>query len=431
MMHLKQYHPHEGQQAFHYAIDKMFRFVALICGIRGGKTHAGAREAGRQAWNSKATETSVYGIIAPTFNMLDRTTWREFKFAMRPLIASENDSKKIITLKNGRQVFGFSAEDPDRIRNVTLNSFWVDEARGCKNFGELWKVLLGRVLSTGGKGIVTTSPNSFDDVHNVFIENKKEGYGVIRFATYENSYITKEAIDELLGMYDEKYARQELYGEFVLFDGAVYYTFNRHENAGDYAFKCAKYNPEMPIWLTCDFNVDPMAWIITQPGINKQTNLKEVYAVDEIFLRNSNTVQSCQEFKSRYPNHNSGLVLYGDATGHARHTDSNVTNWKIIETELEKYGITKRVPSSNPAERDRVNAMNGLICNSKGQRRFFVDPVKCKHTIRDLEQCSYKEGSVQIDKTKDLMLTHTSDALGYCIEKEFSLNRGLITGLKI
>jgi hypothetical protein len=430
-IHLKQYHPHEGQQAFHYAVDKLFRFVAMICGIRGGKTHAGAREAGKQAWNSQADESSVYGIIAPTFNMLDRTTWREFKYAMRPLIAAENDSKKIITFKNGRQVFGFSAEDPDRIRNVTLNGFWVDEARECKDFAGLWQVLLGRVLSTGGKGIVTTSPNSYDDVHNVFIQNKKEGYGVIRFATYENTYITKEAIDELLGLYDEKFAKQELYGEFVLFDGAVYYSFNRHENSGDYAFKVAKYNPSISIWLCCDFNVDPMAWVICQPGVNAETKLNEVYAIDEIFLRNSNTIQCCEEFKSRYQNHKSNVVLYGDATGHARHTDSNVTNWKIIETELSPYNISKRIPSSNPAERDRVNALNGLICNSKKQRRFYVDPNRCKHLIRDLEQVNYKEGSVQIDKTKDLMLTHASDALGYMAEKEFSLNRGMITGLKI
>jgi hypothetical protein len=171
-----------------------------------------------------------------------------------------------------------------------------------------------------------------------------------------------------------------------------------------------------------------MAWVVCQPGMNGE--LKEVYAIDEIFLRNSNTIQCCDEFKSRYQNHRAGLVLFGDATGQARHTDSNVTNWKIIESELGAYGITKRVPTHNPAERDRVNAMNGLICNSKGQRRFYVNP-NLKHTIRDLEQVAYKEGSVQIDKSKDLMLTHLSDAIGYMAEKEFSLNRGLITGLKI
>ena len=431
MIHLKKYHPHIGQEAFHYAIDKLFRFVAMICGIRGGKTHAGAREAGRQAWNAKADPMAVFGIIAPTYNMLDRTTWKEFRYAMRPLIMKENESKKIITLKNGRDVYGFTAEEPDKIRNTTLCGFWVDEARECKDFKNLWNVLMGRVLSTGGKGIVTTSPNSFDDIHEIFITGKNKDYGTVRFSTYENTFLDKLAIDELAAKYDEKYMQQELYGQFVIFEGAVYYTFNRTQNAGDLAFKVAQYNPNMPLCLCCDFNVDPMAWVIAQIGYNTQIKLKEVYVIDEIYLKNSNTVEACQEFKSRFPNHLAGLTLYGDATGRARHTDSNITNWKIIENELSAYRISNRVPTKNPAERDRINAVNGLICNSKNNRRVLIHPEKCKHLIRDFEQVSYKQGSVQIDKNKDFSLTHPSDAFGYMADTEFSLNRGRIEGIKI
>jgi len=82
MIQLKKYKPHDGQQAFHYAIEKLYRFVAMVCGIRGGKTYSGAREASKQAWNSKSDETASYGIIAPTYNMLDRTTWQEL--SMQP-----------------------------------------------------------------------------------------------------------------------------------------------------------------------------------------------------------------------------------------------------------------------------------------------------------------------------------------------------------
>lgn len=423
------YTPHEGQWAFHHAIANVNRFVAMICGIRGGKTYAGAREALKQAWNSKEASNAVYGIIAPTFHMLDRTTWREFRDAARPLIQDDNDSKKIITLKNGRQIHGFSAEIADKIRNCTLCGFWVDEGRECKDFSGLWDVLLGRVLTTGGKGILTTSPNSFDDIHKIFIEKPHKDYGHVRFSTYENTRITKEAIDSLASHYDSKFAQQELYGEFVVFEGSVYYTFNRTHNAGELAFKLAQYDPNKPLALCCDFNVDPMAWVIAQIYTRPDT-LKEVRVIDEIFLRNSNTVQSCQEFKVRYPNHRSGVVLYGDATGEARHTDSNITNWKIIENELRDYGITKKVPNKNPAERDRINAVNGMICNSKNDRKVLVNP-RCTHLIRDLEQVGFKEGSVQIDKSKDILLTHPSDAFGYMIEKDFSLAKGMITGLKI
>jgi len=427
MIHLKKYKPHEGQMAFHYAIERVFRYVAMICGIRGGKTYAGARESSRQSWNAKGD--GVYGVVAPTFHMLERTTWREFKRAARPLIASENKSFKIITLKNGREVHGFSADKPDRVRNATLCGFWLDEGRECKN--GIWDVLLGRVLSTGGKGILTTSPNSFDWIHDVFIENKDSEYGVIQFATHQNTHLNKLAISALERKYDKKFAQQELYGEFVIFEGSVYYTFNRQENAGSRAFKVAQYNPRLPLGLCCDFNVDPMVWEIAQVGINLQTNLKEVYVIDEIRLKNSNTIEACQEFKARYPNHDKGIILYGDATGHSRTTASNVTNYKIIESELGIYGIEKRIPKKNPAERDRINAVNGMICNSRNERRIFVNPNKCKHLIRDFEQVPYKEGTTRIDKGRDFNLTHASDGLGYMIEKEFSLNKGRIEGIKI
>ncbi|MDD3947407.1 MAG: terminase family protein [Clostridia bacterium] len=425
----KDYNPHRGQKAFHYAIDHVKRFVAMVCGIRGGKTYSGARQALRMAWNAK--NDGVFGIIAPTYKMLKRTTWLEFKKAARPWILNENRSDHIITLKNGRQVFGFTAEDPNSIRNVTLNGFWADEAREAKNFGELWDVLLGRVLSTGGKGIVTTSPNGFDDIYRIFVEERDKDYLMLSFPTYINNYISAEAIDDLKRKYDEKFAKQEIYGEFVVFEGQVYYTFNRHENAGDLAFQIARYDDEKPICLCCDFNVDPMAWVLAQVH-TRLDGLKEVRVIDEIFLRNSNTPEACKEFKTRYPNHEAGVVLYGDETGNQRSSISNITNWKIIETELARYGVQKRVPTHNPPERDRINAVNGMICNSKGERRVFVNP-NCKNIIRDLEQVAYKEGSAQIDKSsgKDKMLTHSSDAFGYMIEKEFSLNRGEIRGLSI
>ena len=430
---LKNYLPHLGQQAFHYATNNMYRFVAMIAGIRGGKTMAGAREALKQAWEAKGK--GVYLIVAPTYNMLDRTTWQEFREAAKPLIAQDIDSKKIIVLKNGRAVHGHSAENPDRIRNETAVGFWGDEMREAKDFKGLWDILLGRVLSTEGRGFITTSPNSYDDIHDIFIANRKVDYGTVRFSTYENSFLNKDRIDELAANYDPKFALQELHGEFVIFEGAVYYTFNRQNNAGQLAMQVANYNPNLPIRLCADFNVNPMAWPICQ--IKENANgLAEIYVIDEIYLHNSNTPEACNEFRNRYPNHEQvaragGLYLYGDATGQARHTSSHVTDWKIIEDELRQYRIIKRVPDSNPAERDRVNAVNGMICNSKETRRVQINPEKCKHTIRDLEQVSYKEGSTQIDKSKDLSLTHASDAFGYFIEKEYSLAKGRYASLKI
>ena len=75
--------------------------------------------------------------------------------------------------------------------------------------------------------------------------------------------------------------RPEVHGEFVIFSGAVYYTFSRDQNAGQLAYEVANYDPEKPICLCADFNVNPMAWVLAQ--VHEDDGIKKVYAIDEIF----------------------------------------------------------------------------------------------------------------------------------------------------
>jgi hypothetical protein len=79
-----------------------------------------------------------------------------------------------------------------------------------------------------------------------------------------------------------------------------------------------------------------------------------------------------------------------------------------------------RVGRSNPPVRDRINVTNGLLKNAQGECRLLIDE-KCSGLIKDLEQVSYKANSAQIDKERDPMRTHLSDALGYLLWEEFRL----------
>jgi hypothetical protein len=44
---------------------------------------------------------------------------------------------------------------------------------------------------------------------------------------------------------------------------------------------------------------------------------------------------------------------------------------------------------------------------------------KCVELIKDFEQVAFKEDTYQIDKDRDRMRTHISDALGYLLWEEF------------
>jgi hypothetical protein len=79
-----------------------------------------------------------------------------------------------------------------------------------------------------------------------------------------------------------------------------------------------------------------------------------------------------------------------------------------------------RLKESNPPERSRVNAVNSRLQASSGAIRMMVDPLAAPKTVRDFEGVRLVEGgSGEIEKKKDPLLTHLTDALGYYVEYEF------------
>jgi hypothetical protein len=58
--------------------------------------------------------------------------------------------------------------------------------------------------------------------------------------------------------------------------------------------------------------------------------------------------------------------------------------------------------------------VNSRLLSLSGQIRMMVDPSKAPHVVKDFEGTSLLEGgSGQIDKKKDSLLSHSSDAIGY------------------
>ncbi len=161
--------------------------------------------------------------------------------------------------------------------------------------------------------------------------------------------------------------------------------------------------------LSCDFNVDPMAWIIGQHHGG------EAWAVDEISLEGgSTTVDACNEFIRRYPDAKLHIAVYGDASGTARKTSATQTDYQIIQSILGSYYQQLRicVPKSNPPVMDRVNAYNAMLKPADGSTPRYYISDKCVGLATDLARVSFKPGSRELDK-RNKKLTHYTDADGY------------------
>jgi hypothetical protein len=97
------------------------------------------------------------------------------------------------------------------------------------------------------------------------------------------------------------------------------------------------------------------------------------------------------------------------------------SNWALILGALKFHGIQYnfKVPTTNPAVMDRINATKVQMFNAEGIG-LIVDGTKAPYTVQDWQAVKYKVGTNDIDK-ENPELTHLSDAAGYMIWLEREL----------
>lgn len=247
----------------------------------------------------------------------------------------------------------------------------------------------------------------------------------------------KEALDQLRrGTSEEAWAAQ-YQGKPANLVGAgnVYKSFTAAANVG-----LTLFNPRRPLVWSMDFNVDPMCSVFCQwdEEITPTTHLtnqfrKSIQVLQEMILPDSSTPEMCQAFLLRteaYLQRLQGnplkVVMYGDRSGNSRKTvgDTDYTTIKQFFRGHRNFNVSTKLSNANPAVKDRVNAVNMMLCNSFGERNTLIDP-SCKELVKDFREVKWKRDqggntTGNIDKS-DGARTHASDAYGYFVEKEFHL----------
>jgi hypothetical protein len=406
------YDPLPSQKAFH---ECPARFKGFSGPVGSGKSQALCQEAIRLAYQNPG-RTGLLG--APTYAMLrDATQAALFEILGENEIPYEhNKSESILILKDSKSTILFrSMEDYERLRGPNLAWFGLDELTYTPE--EAWNRLEGRLRDPKAPrlcGFAAWTPKGYDWVYRRFIgdETKVHGHVAILAQPNENVHLLAQVPDyyeRLKDSYDKRFFAQEALGEYLSLDGSrVYGAFDRKVHV-----QPLNVDPNVPLLWALDFNVDPMSSIVGQynGGIFR--------VLDEIVLRHASTPEAVKAFTERYPRHALGVTVYGDASGQNLKT-SGVTDYQMIRDAFQEKGITNvnyKVPPSNPGVRDRITLTNGRLKSASGNIALLVDP-KCKELIQDFEQVSYKIDSTQVDKDRDRMRTHASDAVGYLLWQE-------------
>ena len=74
-------------------------------------------------------------------------------------------------------------------------------------------------------GWITTTPKGFNWIHKRFVDTEDKNFFYVTSSSRQNIHLPEDYVDTLEGEYAGKFARQEIEGEFVKFEGLVYDGF--------------------------------------------------------------------------------------------------------------------------------------------------------------------------------------------------------------
>jgi hypothetical protein len=343
--------------------------------------------------------------------MCRNIVWTPLKNKLRDLnwIKKINESRLEIILTNNSLIMLRGADNPDSLRGIGLDFLVCDETADLKP--EVWTEVLRPTLSDKkGSALFTGTPKG---VGNFFYElfqmaTTDDSWGAWQFTTLEGQNVSEEEVDAAKRGLDPKTFAQEYLASFETSTNLVYYAFKPKNNVKKY-----KENKQelKSIYVLTDFGVSPMATLIAVPTATG------LWVIDEICLYSSNTDEMIQEVRNRYPNQH--ITCWPDPAGVQRRSSAGGRTDISI---LQNAGWIVKYKPRAPFVRDRVNATNSLLLNTKGESRLFIDP-KCRELIKSLTRFSYKENTLIPDKGGKNDYSHFPDALGYGVDYMFPVSK--------
>lgn len=198
--------------------DEHWNIWMFMAGRGCGKTWAGANWVIEQAIRQPGT---MWAVVAPTFRDVRVTCFEGPSGIRRQLEPGEEmqwrRNELRLDLVNGSVIYGYSADQPERLRGSNLSGAWCDEM-GSWQYEETWYEGLVPALRIGEhpRVMVTTTPRPTKLIRDLY--GRRDGTVHITTAsTWENAKnLSAAALDELRRRYEgTRLGRQELEGELL------------------------------------------------------------------------------------------------------------------------------------------------------------------------------------------------------------------------
>lgn len=392
------------------------RFKVVVAGRRWGKTHFSATNLIKHALLKKK---SLVWYVAPTYGMAKDIMWDTLLDLLpAALISRKNETKLSVRLINGSQIQLKGADKPDTLRGRGVDYVVLDEYQDFKT-GTWEEVVFPTLTDKRGQALIIGTPKAYNQLYDVYIKGQhgaEQDWESWQFPTSSSPFIPKAEIETARRNLDPRTFRQEYEASFETMSGRVYYAFDRNVHVGKYEL-----DPEKPLLVGQDFNVDPMCSAIMQWHPDKD----ELWIVDEIYMPSSSTAEVADELERRYWRHfkTRKIGVYPDPAGGARSSSRGESDLMIFREKGIRHIYYR---AKHPPVADRINSVNSMLLSASGKVRIRVNS-NCKHVIQSLEQTIYIAGTREVNKK--LGKEHMADAIGYPVEYLFPANRIFLAGI--
>lgn len=378
------------------------RFRVKVCGRRSGKTYEDALELVRAA-TRKRNQNCWY--VAPTYKMSKEIMWATLKSVVprQYLRRKPLETDLVMDFINGSMITLKGAEDPDSLRGPGLDWLSLDEFAYIDP--RAWyEVMRPMIADRKGRANFSTTPAGLNWAYDLWLKARegKKGWEGWQITTLESGNVDPEEISQARDEMSARTFKQEFEASFEAVGNRVYDGFTEANVRDDIVDQ-----PSQELLVGMDFNINPMSLVL---GVKAG---RQLHVFDALEIDTSNTLEVAQELRRRYPNRT--IIVCPDPSGRARKTSAGgATDFTILES----YGMVIDAPNAAPLVVDRINSVNGLICNAKGERNVFLHP-RCMKTLgRALNGLQYKEDTRIPDPKSQLI--HITDAFGYLVWQRFN-----------
>jgi len=383
------------------------RDVAAFCGVRSGKTYAGAEKfvarivadlaghieidsdeprwsyLGQRPMLGRDKPRATYWVVGPTYD-LARIAWAMARNVLRRLggiIIHEVDG--VVWLSSGVLIERRTGSNETQLQGASLSGVWIDEV--CTIPHESYLQIRNRLTDMGGWAVMTGSPRPGTWAKDTLWDRADENpnISVRTWTTEENPYVPRAALEEAKAQLPARWYRRDFLASWESFAGLVYDDYSTGVDGLDQGSLVDLDPLEFPNYTVdacLDFGRRRPAFLLLAevPGIASDGGtgdvvIEELVAADILEER---WLEECAELCRTL-----GVVVrnaYCDPAGRARNAQTGISS---IDA-LRRAFVDSRVmvgaiqwPSSvyERSIASGIEAMSSRFRSASGVRRLFVE----------------------------------------------------------